>query len=117
MAEAASARVLALRAQLLTLDAAAAVLGEQARRERGWPQWDAAVVLGLCGKSSESSSFFREVAQDDDDREWWLPVKQDAAELAELVRDDPAQFRACVCAWVECYRAALNLPRAESPSG
>jgi hypothetical protein len=76
MAEAASARVRAIRAQLPTLEAAAAVLSEQARRERGWPQWDAAVALGLCGKSFESSSFFRAVARDDDDREWWLPVKQ-----------------------------------------
>jgi hypothetical protein len=112
MADAASARVRALRAQLPTLEAAAAVLTEQARVERGWPQWDAAVALGLCGKSSESSSLFREVAQDDDDREWWLPVKLDAAELAELVRDEPAQFRACVDAWVQRYRAALKLPLA-----
>jgi hypothetical protein len=109
MADAARQHVRSLRAQLPTVEAAAAVLREKAIRERGWAMWDAAVALGLSGNQDESAAMFGEVAQDRDDREWWVPVKQNAAELADLVRDDAARFSAEVQTWIARYRQALKL--------
>jgi len=111
MAVTAAEHVRLLREQLTTVDAAAAILREQAEREKGWAMWDAAVALGLAGKRDEAAAMFRAVADDDDDRDWWVAVRRDAAELAQLVRVDPAEFDAAVRAWIDRYRDALKLPR------
>jgi hypothetical protein len=96
---------------LTTVDAAAAILREQAEREKGWSMWDAAVALGLAGKRDEAAAMFRAVADDDDDRDWWVAVRRDAAKLAGLVCADPADFDATVRAWIDRYRDAIRLPR------
>jgi hypothetical protein len=110
MAATAAEHVLLLREQLPTVEAAAAILREQAERERGWSMWDAAVALGLAGRRDEAAAMFRAVADNDDDRGWWVPVKRDSAELAELVHADPADFEATVRDWIDRYRDALKLP-------
>ena len=111
MAVTAAEHVRLLRERLTTVDAVAAILCEQAEREKGWPMWDAAVALGLAGQRDEAAAMFRAVADDDDDRDWWGAVKRDAAKLAELVRADPADFDATVRGWIDRYRDALKLPR------
>ena len=111
MAVTAAEHVRLLREQLTTVDAAAAILREQAEREKGWAMWDAAVALGLAGERDEAAAMFRAVADDDDDRDWWVAVKRDAAKLAELVRAEPADFDTTVRAWIDRYRDALKLPR------
>ena len=111
MAVTAAEHVRLLREQLTTVDAAAAILREQAERDTGWARWDAAVALGLAGERDGAAAMFRAVADDDDDRDWWVAVRRDAAKLAELVRADPAGFDATVRSWIDRYRDALKLPR------
>jgi hypothetical protein len=110
MAATAAEQVRFLREQLPTVEAAAAILRERAERYKGWSMGDAAVALGLAGERDEAAAMFRALADDDDDRDWWVPLKRDADKLAELVRADPAEFDATVRHWIGRYRDALKLP-------
>ena len=110
MAAAAADQVGSLRRTFPDMETAAAVLEAQAGRERGWALWDAAVAHGLCGSADQSATLFAELAKDTDDRDWWVSVKRDAADLAELVRDDHEEFSARVEGWMARYRDALGLP-------
>jgi hypothetical protein len=111
MAELAATQVRRLRAQLPTVEAAAAILVEKAKEEQGWARWDAAVALGLTGRREEAAAMFRAIVDDDDDRAWWVAVKHASARMAELVCVDPAGFDAQVHEWIGLYRSALRLPR------
>jgi hypothetical protein len=111
MAATAVEQVRLLRGQLPTVEAAAAILRERAEQQTGWSMWDAAVALGLAGHRDQAAAMFKAVAGDEDDRDWWVPVKRDAAGLAELVGADPAKFDVTVRDWIDRYRDALNLPR------
>lgn len=115
MALTAADEVKRLREQLPTVEAAAGVLVEQAEKKRAWPMWDAAVALGLSGRHDQAAAMFKAVAETDDQRDWWIPVKRRSAELAEVVRSDPPRFHATVNMWIDRYRDALKLPERGRP--
>ena len=83
--------------------------------EGGWAMWDAAVALGLAGDVSDAAAMFRRVADDDDDRAWWMPVRQTAKRLSADIVADPGAFRAEVGGWISRYRSALKLEPLSSP--
>jgi hypothetical protein len=93
----------------------AQALAEAAKAHGSWAAWNVAVALGLAGETERAVAMFRRAVATDDDRDWWVPVREDAARLAELVVRDPEAFRAEVNGWIARYREALRLPALASP--
>jgi hypothetical protein len=133
LADRAAEEITRLRAMLPTITAAAWLLAELADGNRkvavssagyhGWHHWNAAVALGLAGRSQAAAAMFRRVARSDDDDAWWQPAKRQAEQLHELVQTDPAAFQAVIDGSISHNRAGLNLPpvaldtSAERPDG
>jgi hypothetical protein len=98
------------RSELSDIAAAAAILRREASEKPGWPAWYAAVALALAGDTVEAARHFRRVAESDDDRDWWRPIKAIAARLEDAVRAAPAAVEREAIGWIESYRRSLRLP-------
>lgn len=90
-------------------------LWEDAEEWGSWAAFDAAVALGLAGEARRAASMFGRVVATDDDRDWWLAVREDAARLAEVVVSDPQAFCDEINGWIERYREGLRLPALAAP--
>lgn len=75
----------------------------------GWPAWDAACLHGLGGDTGRAARLFEAVASSDDDRAWWLPVRERAAAWRALVESDPVAFRGELGDVVRASRSGLGL--------
>jgi hypothetical protein len=100
------------RSRLSTMDMAANEARQEGERVgSGWPAWDAGVALGLAsGDPQASARWFQRVAASEDDRDWWLPVKDRAEAWQRLVVDDRPEFRREVKALIQSNREAMGLP-------
>lgn len=77
-----------------------------------WSTWNAAVASGLAGDLSTAVRHFELVAQSPAEPEYWLPVRDQAASWADLVRRDHGAFVQDVRRHAEKQREALKLPAA-----
>jgi hypothetical protein len=106
----AAAEVERLRGRIRTFEDVARELTPSAVAHGGWAAWDAAMALGLAGETEAAAAMFARVIATDDDRDWWLAAKREAAELQKLLKSDVKAFRAEVNGWIADYREALRLP-------
>src|SRR5262245_7422290 len=106
LAAQAAERVTDLRQRLRSVSSAADALAIQSAGRVGWPVWEAAVALGLDGRLEVAESMFAEVAASEDDRDWWQPVKRQAAVWRDLLKEDHDQFSDDVRRRVERNREA-----------
>lgn len=114
LAQRAAREVRAYRSRVPDLRGAAAVLAEQrADGTAGWPLWHGAIASGLVGDVTTARQVFAQIAASNDDRDWWLAVKERARVLGPLLETDPDAFRAEIGRSVDANRRALRLPSAE----
>lgn len=110
LAERAAEEIIRLRATLPNVAEAASALERQARQLGGWHNWHAAVALGLSGQLAQAASHLDRVIRSEDDREWWIPVRQAAGRLRKAIEKDPADFRRSVLGYIAESRRSLRLP-------
>lgn len=117
LAQRAAEEVLRLRSLVPDLPAAARVTAqrladddrEDPRLIAGWPAWNAAVVNGLVADPVYSAAVFGRVAESDDDRYWWLPVKEQAAHWGQLIGSNQEAYVEEVRTMVQRSREAKRL--------
>jgi hypothetical protein len=111
----AGAEVSSLRSHIRSFEDVSDALAGEAEAYGSWAAWDVAVALALAGDGERAATMFARAVETDDDRSWWLPVKEDAARLAHVVVREPGAFRAEVNRWIAGYREALRLPPLTAP--
>jgi hypothetical protein len=100
LAERAADEVFRLRRLVPDLPAAAQVTAqmladnddEDPRLIAGWPAWFAAVSNGLVADPAYAAAVFLRVAESEDDRDWWLPVKKQAVRWGQLVESNHSAY-------------------------
>jgi hypothetical protein len=110
LASGAAAAIEGLRDRIRTFEDVARELTPSAVANGSWAAWDAAMALGLAGETEASAAMFARVIATDDDRDWWLATRREAAELQKLVTSDVDQFRILVNGLIARYRESLRLP-------
>ena len=77
----------------------------------GWPTWHAAVASGLAGDIELAVHYFDHTAQpsEDDSRDYWRPVREQATSWSRLVQQDHPAFVEQVRQRTADQRRALRL--------
>lgn len=107
LAARAASRVRELRAEIVDLAAATAIL-DPTSTEGGWPRFNAAIANGLLGRTDRARRLMREELATPVASPWHADLQARTRELAAHL-DDPQAFRTDVLHDIIRTREALNL--------
>jgi hypothetical protein len=102
--------------EALSSPAAVLTLLDTKPEDYGWPEYHAAIALGLSGRSEEARHRFLYLADpgDDDDREWVREKRERCRQFADLVTD-ARRFADIITDLIREHRAKLRLPVLADP--